>query len=124
MDYYVYILVSRSRRIYTGVTNDLMRRVWEHKQGTGGTFTSKYRVNRLAYYEQTTSIYSAIEREKEIKSMLREKKIAIIEEQNVTWMDLSPECTVCWFETRYLSARLRYLSLRVLPGGSFFQNDS
>ena len=75
--------------IYVGVTNDLERRVDEHKNGTVRGFTSKYRVNRLVYYESTPDVRGAIAREKQIKGWLRSKKIALIAAANPLWKDLS-----------------------------------
>jgi putative endonuclease len=87
--YFVYILASRSRRLYVGVTNDLERRLFEHKQKLADGFTKQYRIDRLVHFEETTDVMSAIEREKQIKGWLREKKIALIESGNPTWADLS-----------------------------------
>jgi putative endonuclease len=92
-EYYVYIMTNKSRTLYTGVTNDLMRRVYEHKNKLIKGFTSKYNIQYLVYYELSSSIYSAIEREKQIKGWLRAKKIALIESINLEWKDLSEE----WF---------------------------
>ncbi|SRR5258708_30858665 len=89
--FYVYILSNRSRTIYVGVTNELTARVARHKEGTGSTFTAKYRINRLVYFEEFASITEAITREKEIKSMIRAKKVALIESINPTWDDLANE---------------------------------
>jgi putative endonuclease len=91
--YHVYILSSYSRVIYTGVTNDLCRRVHEHKNKVHEGFTSKYHVDQLVYYEITSDIRSAIEREKQIKGYRREKKVALIEQMNPKWIDLS--CELC-----------------------------
>jgi putative endonuclease len=88
-EYYVYIMTNRSRTLYTGVTNDLMRRVYEHKNKLVPGFTSNYNIQYLVYYETTSSIYSAIEREKQIKGWLRAKKIALIDSANPEWKDLS-----------------------------------
>jgi putative endonuclease len=93
-EYYVYIMTNRSRTLYTGVTNDLMRRVYEHKHKLVPGFTSNYNIQYLVYYETTSSIYSAIEREKQIKGWLRAKKIALIDSANPEWKDLSEECFV------------------------------
>lgn len=87
--YYVYIMASASRVLYTGVTSDLERRVWEHKTKQVVGFTEKYNVTRLVYFEKFGRIEDAIAREKEIKGWLRRKKIALIESQNGTWKDLS-----------------------------------
>jgi len=87
--FYVYILSSKSRRIYTGVTNNLERRVWEHKNKLAEGFTKRYKIDRLVYFEQTDDVISAISREKQIKGWLRSKKIKLIESTNPTWEDLS-----------------------------------
>ncbi len=89
-NYYVYIVSNWNNKvIYTGVTNDLFRRIYEHKNKIIKGFTSKYNVNKLVYYEQTTDITSAIAREKEIKKWRREKKNALINSMNPEWNDLS-----------------------------------
>lgn len=87
--YYVYIMASKSRVLYTGVTNNLERRVYEHKNKLVEGFTSKYNVNRLVFFEETTDVYAALNREKQIKGWLRSKKIALIESVNPQWKDLS-----------------------------------
>ena len=87
--YRVYIMASRSRVLYTGVTNDLLRRVVEHKRGLIPGFTSKYRITRLVYFEAFADIRDAIAREKEIKGWVRARKIRLIEERNPTWEDLA-----------------------------------
>ena len=89
--YYVYVLASRSRRWYVGVSNNLERRVLEHKQKLTPGFTSKYSINRLVYFETADEASSAIAREKQIKGWVREKKIALIESANPAWKDLSVE---------------------------------
>jgi putative endonuclease len=87
--FYVYIMASRSRVLYVGVTNDLARRVDEHKRGLGACFTSKYRITRLVYFEEFVDILDAIAREKEIKGWVRSRKTRLIEGRNPTWEDLS-----------------------------------
>jgi putative endonuclease len=87
--HYVYTMASASRVLYTGVTNDLHRRVWEHKQKFIDGFTKRYNITRLVYYEETSDIRAAIEREKQIKGWLRAKKVALIESVNPGWSDLS-----------------------------------
>ena len=87
--YYVYIMASITRVLYTGVTNDLERRVSQHKQKLIPGFTSQYNVTCLVYYETTPDIRAAIAREKEIKGWVRCKKVALIEAVNPTWEDLS-----------------------------------
>ena len=90
-EYYVYIMTSRSGTLYTGVTNNLFRRVEEHKRHTARGFTAKYNIERLVYCESTDSIDSAIVREKQIKGWRRERKVALIESMNPEWYDLSLE---------------------------------
>ena len=89
--YYVYILTNRSGTLYVGVTNDLERRMYEHKNKLVPGFTSKYNVTRLAHFEQTSEVESAIAREKQIKGWRRNKKVALIESSNPQWKDLSLE---------------------------------
>jgi putative endonuclease len=88
-NYYVYIMTNRSKTPYTGVTNDLLRRVWEHKQGEESGFCAKYKLDRLVYFERFQYVGNAITREKRIKGWLRIKKIALIVVQNPAWRDLS-----------------------------------
>ena len=90
-EYYVYIMTNHSRTLYTGITNDLFRRVAEHKEGVMPGFTQKYEIKQLAYYETFTQRVDAIDREKEIKSWRREKKIALIEKMNPHREDLSEQ---------------------------------
>jgi putative endonuclease len=87
--YYVYILSSNSRTLYTGVTNNLELRVAQHRQGLNG-FTAKYRITRLVYFETTNDVMVAIQREKQIKSWTRAKRIALITSMNPGWDDLLP----------------------------------
>ncbi len=87
--YYVYIMTNKGHRVlYTGVTNDLQRRVYEHKNKLVKGFTNKYNVIKLVFYEVCNDIESAILREKQIKGWLRKKKIALIESMNPEWRDL------------------------------------
>ena len=90
MNYYVYILSSATDvTIYTGVTKDLVRRVYEHKHNLDpDSFTARYGVHKLVYYEETTDVRAAIEREKQIKSWSRKKKNQLIETINPMWEDL------------------------------------
>jgi len=83
--YFVYIMTNKSRTHYTGVTNDLKRRVYEHKHKLIPGFTNKYNITQLVYFEATPDINAAIAREKQIKGWLRAKKIALIEGTNPTW---------------------------------------
>jgi putative endonuclease len=87
--YYVYILASRSRALYVGMTGFLMARMLRHRAGEGGVFTRKYRIHRLVYYEAFHSVAAAIARETEIKKWRREKKVALIVQKNPTWEDLA-----------------------------------
>jgi putative endonuclease len=89
--YFVYIMTNRSKTLYTGVTGSLIRRVREHKAAPGSSFTAKYRLDRLVYFERFEDIRYAIEREKRIKGWLRSKKIALIVSVNPEWRDLSLE---------------------------------
>ena len=91
MPYCVYILASRRNgTLYVGVTNDLVRQVWEHRQGFGG-FTAKYGVTRLVYFEDTPNVTAAIQREKSLKHWSRAWKVALIERTNPEWHDLYDE---------------------------------
>ena len=90
--YWVYIMTNASNRVlYTGVTNDLHRRVAQHKAGLGSAFTSRYRINKLVFYEAFRRIIDAISAEKRIKAGSRAKKITLIEAVNPKWRDLSAE---------------------------------
>jgi putative endonuclease len=91
--YWLYITASKSRVLYVGVTNDLVRRIWEHKNHAVEGFTARYHVDRLVYFEETSDVLSAIAREKEIKGWVRKKKVALIESVNPKWKDLGPEIT-------------------------------
>ena len=87
--YYVYILTNNSGTLYTGVTNNLERRLWEHKNKLVKGFTKRYNIDKLVYFEQLNDIEQAISAEKRIKGWKREKKIALIESLNPDWEDLS-----------------------------------
>jgi putative endonuclease len=87
--YWVYILSSRSRTLYIGVTNRLVHRVLQHREGRAGSFTTRYRITRLVYYEQFRFIQDAIAREKELKDWRCELKIELIERDNPSWTDLA-----------------------------------
>ncbi len=90
--YYVYMMTNVSRVVlYTGVTNDLERRVWEHQHGGSKGFTKTYRVTHLVYHETYNQVDDAIAREKEIKGWRRSKKNALVETLNPCWNDLSRE---------------------------------
>src|SRR5438105_4049391 len=93
-EYYVYIMTNRSGTLYTGMTNHLVARVRQHKDATGRSFTARYKLDRLVYYESTPDVNVAISREKEIKGWIRQKKIALIASMNPKWLDLSEG----WYE--------------------------
>jgi putative endonuclease len=87
--YAVYIMASKSKTLYIGVTGNLEQRVYQHKNKMIEGFTSKYNTDRLVYFELTSDVVPAIEKEKQIKGWTRAKKIALIETTNPTWQDLS-----------------------------------
>ncbi|MDD3226617.1 MAG: GIY-YIG nuclease family protein [Tissierellia bacterium] len=90
--YYVYILTNKYNKVlYVGITNDLIRRTYEHKNNLVEGFTSKYNVHKLVYYDLTGDVMSAITREKQIKGWTRDKKIKLIESMNLEWKDLYNE---------------------------------
>lgn len=93
-EYYVYIMTSRSGTLYTGVTSDLRRRVYEHKHTLLPGFTSKYNVRRLVYFESTSDVHAALSREKQIKAWRRARKMALVESRNPQWQDLSED----WYD--------------------------
>ena len=90
----MYILTNRVRTLYVGVTNDLFRRMHEHKQKLVPGFAEKYNLTWLAYFEETSDVESAIAREKQIKKWRRSKKVALIESMNPLWKDLA----MAWYE--------------------------
>lgn len=93
--YYVYMMTNKANKVlYTGVTNNLERRLWEHKNKQIEGFTSRYNATKLVYFEQTSDINSAIGREKQIKGWLRAKKNNLIESVNPDWKDLSDDWAV------------------------------
>jgi len=93
--YYVYIMTNRNNNVlYTGITNDLERRIYEHKNKMIKGFTYKYNINKLVYFEQTSDVEAAIVREKQIKSGSRQKKVDLINSINDKWDDLSEE----WYD--------------------------
>lgn len=92
MSYFVYIMASRKNgTLYIGMTNDLVRRVYEHKSGITGGFTRQHGIHTLVHYEQTDDVFSAIRREKQLKKWYRKWKIKLIEESNPKWRDLYDE---------------------------------
>ena len=89
-NYYIYILTNENNSVmYIGVTNDLERRLYEHRHNLADGFTKKYNVHKLVYYEHTNDVYSAITREKQLKGWRRSKKNALVETMNPEWNDLS-----------------------------------
>ena len=93
MSYYVYILANNTRTvIYTGVTNDLIRRVYEHRQNADPkSFTARYQIHHLVYFEETSDVRAAIEREKQIKGWNRARKNKLVQSKNPAWQDLYPQ---------------------------------
>jgi putative endonuclease len=90
--YYVYIMASyRNGTLYIGITNDLVKRVWEHRNDVTDGFTKKYQVHTLVYYESTTDVESAIKREKQMKAWRRQWKLNVINDRNPEWKDLYKE---------------------------------
>lgn len=87
--YWVYVLSNQSRKLYVGVTNNIQRRVYEHKNKEVEGFTEKYNLAKLVWYDETDSVDIAIETEKKIKKWRREKKINLIEQRNPEWEDLA-----------------------------------
>ena len=90
-NFWVYILSSRSRNLYAGMTNNLNRRTTSHREADPTTHTGHYRIGRVVYFEHFTYVLNAIAREKELKHWTRSQKIALIESENPTWQDLLPE---------------------------------
>ena len=90
--YYIYLLTNQNNRVlYTGVTNDLSRRLHEHRQKLVKGFTAKYNMDKLVFFEVTSDVQAAIAREKQIKGWVRVKKNALVESMNPTWRDLSQD---------------------------------
>ena len=87
-DYHIYLVASKSGALYVGVTNNLVRRVGEHRAGVSQGFAAKYGCNQLVYFETTHDVNAAIAREKQLKGWSRARKIALIESVNPTWRDL------------------------------------
>ena len=87
--YYVYIMTNKvNSTLYTGVTSNLKRRIYEHREGIGGGFTKKYAIKKLVYYEITNDVHSALAREKQIKAGSRKRKVDLINSINSEWIDL------------------------------------
>ena len=92
--YYVYMMSNSRRTLYIGATNDLVRRVYEHKRKLADSFTKRYNITWLVYYEETSDVMAALEREKQLKKWRRSKKDTLIESLNPQWQDLSRE----WYD--------------------------
>ncbi|MDQ2987339.1 MAG: GIY-YIG nuclease family protein [Armatimonadota bacterium] len=90
-EFWVYIMASHSRVLYIGFTNDLSRRVWEHKQGTLPGYASRYNVQYLMYFEKASAAVDGIAREKQLKKWRRDKKVNLIESMNPNWDDLAED---------------------------------
>jgi len=90
-EFFVYILASKSRTLYIGVTEDLRVRVKQHREERPGTFTARYKIGRLVYFERYQYIDNAIAREKELKSWNRARKVSLVEGVNPTWEDLAKD---------------------------------
>ena len=101
--FYVYLLASRTRTLYVGVTSNLVKRLAEHRTMRAGSFTGRYQVTRLVYIETTPNARAAIAREKQIKGWSRRKKIALIDAANPSWEDLAEH----WFGPRHRDSSLR-----------------
>ena len=101
--YHVYILASRSRNLYIGMTSNLVQRIWQHRTHAVPGHTARYRIDRLVHFEETEDIFAALAREKQLKGWRREKKISLIETANPTWEDLSAG----WFEKQTADPSLR-----------------
>lgn len=100
--YFTYILASKSRTLYIGVTNDLVRRVFEHKQKLHPGFTARYNCNRLVWFERFSEVSAAIQREKELKGWIRARKVTLVEAANPTWEDLSES----WYPGVFVGQRV------------------
>ncbi len=92
--FYVYMLSNNSHTIYVGVTNDIQRRLWEHRQKRADSFTRDYNITMLVYLEEYARADDAIAREKQLKNWRREKKVWLIEQENPNWLDLAHD----WFD--------------------------
>jgi putative endonuclease len=90
-EYWVYIMSNHSHVLYTGMTSNLVTRVWKHKHKVYEGFTKKYNVTQLVWYESTTEVLAAIQREKQVKNWPRSRKVSLIRLMNPTWRDLSDD---------------------------------
>ena len=89
--YFVYILANKGRMLYTGSTNDLVKRVWQHRNGLGSEYTKRYSTHSLVWFDETNDVHEAITRERQIKEWRRRWKVELIEEKNPTWNDLASD---------------------------------
>ena len=89
--YFVYILASRTKRLYIGVTNNLEHRVRQHKRREVEGFTSRYNIDRLVYNEETGDVWAALNREKQLKGWMRARKLELVYEMNPVWRDLAAD---------------------------------
>ncbi|HEX9997539.1 MAG TPA: GIY-YIG nuclease family protein [Abditibacterium sp.] len=101
--FWVYILSNHSRRLYIGVTNDLTRRVWQHKTQESEGFSARYNLTFLVHHQEFGDVRDAIEREKELKKWARAKKLVLIEAENPAWEDLSAD----WFDKAEIESAKR-----------------
>ena len=91
-DFWIYIVTNRNHSVlYIGLTNNLSRRAWEHREGTGGNFPAAYRCNRPIYYEYYSNVHEAIDRESQLKKWSPAKKVELINRLNPSWLDLSAD---------------------------------
>ena len=92
--YFVYMLANKGKMLYTGATNDLLRRVWQHRNGAGSNFTKKYATHSLVWFDETDDVTVAIAKEKQIKGWRRRWKVNLVEFENPDWLDLADG----WYE--------------------------
>src|SRR5687768_3041814 len=105
--YWVYVMTNAARTLCVGVTSDPLARVLRHRQGTGSTFTARYRLTQMVYLEEAGDPHAAISREKQLKSWVRRRKVALIEAANPEWKDLAAD----WYGTERPDPSLRSGSL-------------
>jgi putative endonuclease len=112
--YYVHILASKSRRLYIGITGFLMARVLQHKAGENASFTRRYNINRLVYYESFRYVNNALSRETYLKTWSRQRKVALIEGSNPLWNDLAEG----WGELVAMEKQIPTHALAIAPRSS------
>ena len=115
--YYVYILTNRSGTLYVGMTNDLYRRLQEHRDGVGSAFTMRYKIDLLVYFEDTTDVRVALEREKHVKGWTRARKLELIKFMNPTMRDLSED----WAEPVNTTSKASFSELEPVGVGAVHQ---